>query len=119
MGLSYDETADEIVVANNGDDSILFFPRNAQGNVAPSRVLRGPATGLAQPVGVFVDSKNHELWVSNFNNHSATVYDLRAKGNAKPMRIIRNAPEGSPTTGLANVGALAYNPGRDELFVAN
>lgn len=119
MGMSYDETADEIVVANNGDDSILFFRRDAQGNVAPSRVIRGPATGIAQPVGVFVDAKNQELWVSNFNNHSATVYDLRAKGNAKPIRIIRNAPEGTPTTGLANVGALAYNPGRDEVYVAN
>jgi DNA-binding beta-propeller fold protein YncE len=119
MGLAYDETADEIVVANNGDNSILFFRRNANGDVAATRVLRGSETELAQPVGVFVDSKNHELWVSNFGNHSATVYDLGAKGNAKPMRIIRNAPKGSPTTGLANVGALAYNPGRDELFVAN
>ena len=52
---------DEIVVANDGGDSILFFPRTANGDVAPSRILQGPDTGLKNPAGVVVDVRHDEL----------------------------------------------------------
>lgn len=53
--------ADELAVAlagNGGfdfsDDSILVFPRNARGNVAPRRRINGSSTGLNGPVGIEV-----------------------------------------------------------------
>ena len=49
----------EIVVANTGDDSVLFFARNAAGDVAPVGVLQGPDTKLKGPVGVSIDGKLH------------------------------------------------------------
>jgi hypothetical protein len=52
---------DELAVAlagNSGfdfsDDSILVFPRQARGNVAPRRRINGSATGLNGPVGLEV-----------------------------------------------------------------
>ena len=41
------------------------FPRTAQGNVAPTRVIQGPATGLSLPVGLVVDNVHDEIVVPN------------------------------------------------------
>ncbi|MGH9932277.1 MAG: hypothetical protein ACREA9_24005, partial [Pyrinomonadaceae bacterium] len=118
-GIDVNLDADEIVVANNTDDSILFFHRKDSGNVKPFRVIKGNRTGVNRPIGVAVDKKNNELWVANFGDHTALVFDLNARGNAAPKRLIRNAPKGTPTSGLGNVQTLAYDPKRDELLVPN
>lgn len=118
-GIDVNLDADEIVVANNTDDSILFFHRKDSGNVKPFRVIKGNRTGVNRPIGVAVDTKNKELWVANFGDHTALVFDLNASGNAVPKRIIRNAPKGTPTSGFGNVQTLAYDPKRDELLVPN
>jgi hypothetical protein len=119
MGVAHDPTRGEIVVANNGDNSILFFGRTASGDARPSRVLRGGRTGIASPMGVAVDAKNRELWVANFGDHTAVVFDLAASGNAAPKRVIRNAPAGTPTAGFGNPMAVAYDSKRQELLVPN
>lgn len=119
MAIHADVANNEIVVANNGDSSILFFRRTDSGNAKPVRVIRGPKTKLDHPIGVYVDRKNDELWVANFGNHSATVYTVTANGNVKPKRIIRNAPSGTPTVGFGNPMALAYDPTREEILVPN
>src|SRR5207244_8700977 len=109
MGIHADLANNEIVVANNGDSSILIFRRTDNGNAKPVRVIRGPRTKLDHPIGVYVDRKNDELWVANFGNHAATVYTLTANGNVEPKRIIRNAPQGTPTAGFGNPMALTYD----------
>ena len=119
MGVSTDPTRGEIVVANNGDNSILFFGRAANGDARPSRVLRGGRTGISSPMGVAVDAKNNELWVANFGDHTALVFDLAASGNAAPKRVIRNAPAGTPTAGFGNPMSVAYDTKRQELLVPN
>jgi DNA-binding beta-propeller fold protein YncE len=118
-GVDVDLVADEIVVANNADDSILFFHRRDSGNVKPFRVIKGSKTGINRPIGVAVDKSNNELWVANFGDHTALIFDLNAKGAAAPKRIIRNAPKGTPTAGFGNPETLAYDPKRDELLVPN
>ena len=56
MGVAYDSRHDTIVVANNGDDSILIYGRASNGDVAPVRVIRGDRTGMNRPIGVAVDA---------------------------------------------------------------
>lgn len=119
MGVALDPSRGQIVVANNGDNSILFFDRTATGDARPSRVLRGGRTGILSPMGVAVDAKNRELWVANFGDHTALVFDLSASGNATPKRIIRNAPAGTPTAGFGNPMSVAYDTKRQELLVPN
>jgi DNA-binding beta-propeller fold protein YncE len=119
MGVALDPSHGEIVVANNGDNSILFFNRTATGDARPSRLLRGGRTGIASPMGVAVDAKNRELWVANFGDHTALVFDLYASGNAAPKRVVRNAPAGTPTAGFGNPMAVAYDSKRQELLVPN
>ena len=69
---------DTIVVANNGDSSILIFGRKARGDVAPVRTIRGSKTGIDRPIGIAVDPKNGEIWVSNWGDHSALAFDSGA-----------------------------------------
>ncbi len=70
MGVAIDTKNDEIWVTNYGDHSALVFPRTAQGNVVPKRVLRNaptrtPAVGFGNPGAVAYDSKRDELLVPN------------------------------------------------------
>lgn len=118
-GIDVDAAADEIVVANNSDDSVLFFHRTDGGNVKPFRRIKGDRTGIDRPMAVAIDKKNDELWVANFGDHTALVFGLKESGNVAPKRIIRNAPKGTPTAGFGNPITLAYDSKRDELLVPN
>ena len=119
MGIVVDKSSDEIAVANNGDNSILFFKRSETGNVAPSRVIRGKRTGINRPMSVAIDHKNNEIWVANFGDHTALVFERNGNGNPTPKRIIRNAPAGTPSVGFGNPMAVAYDTKRGEILVPN
>jgi DNA-binding beta-propeller fold protein YncE len=118
-GVAVDAVNNEIVVANDGGNSVLFFSRTANGNVAPLRSIGGPATGLKNPVGVSIDAKNDEIGVTNWGDHSANFYRRTARGNVKPLRSIRGAPPNQPLAGFGNPGALAYDPNREQVLVPN
>jgi DNA-binding beta-propeller fold protein YncE len=111
----------ELYVANDIGQSILVFSgiATAQGNVAPSRILKGPHTRLNYPSGVVLDLKNRELWVSNMGNASATAYPLMANGDVAPLRIIRSAPEGKQSLNFGRTAAVAYDPNRQQILVPN
>ncbi|HXH26184.1 MAG TPA: hypothetical protein VNI78_13110 [Vicinamibacterales bacterium] len=117
MGIALDEERDELIVASNGNDAILVFPRTAQGNVAPVRAIRGPRTGIASPMAVAV--RGDELWVANFGDHTALVFPRTAHGDVAPTRVLRNAPRGTPTVGMGNPYAVAYDSKREQLLVPN
>ena len=119
LGLYLDPAANQLIVANTGDDSVLFFDSNASGDVAPVRILRGKQTEMKEPSGVAVDTKRNELWVTNWGGHAATVYPRMAKGDVAPLRIIRSAPKESSATGLGTTGTIAYDPKRQEILVPN
>jgi hypothetical protein len=106
-------------VANSGDSSIRIFSRTATGDAAPLRVIKGARTGIRGPMGVTIDTTHDELWVANYGEHTALVFARTAAGNVPPKRLLRNAPEGSPTVGFGNPGAVAYDSKRDELLVPN
>jgi hypothetical protein len=109
----------EIVIANTGDDSVLFFSKDASGDVAPVRVLKGRATKLEGPVGVSIDARQNELWVASWDNHLAAVFPRTAHGNVAPLRVIRTAPEDAPLASMGRIGAVAYDPKRKEILTPN
>lgn len=118
-GLTVDTVNNEIIVANDGGNSVLIFSRTTNGDVAPIREIAGPATGLRNPSGVALDFRNNELWVSNWGDHSAAVFARTATGNVAALRTLRSAPAGTPMPGMGNPGAVAYDSRRDELLVPN
>ena len=117
MGVAVDEVNNEIVVANNGDNSILVFSRTANGDVPPKRAIRGPLTGVNGPMGVAI--ANDEIFVANFADHTALVFPRLAAGNVRPRRVIRNAPGGRETSGFGNPYSVAYDTKRREILVPN
>ena len=76
-------------------NSVLVFPLNATGNVAPSRRISGPATGLSLPIGIGVDSHG-SVYVANRTGSRITVYPLGADGDVAPMRSLTDAAMKSP-----------------------
>jgi hypothetical protein len=119
MNLVTDEVHDEIIVANNGDSSVLVFKRASNGDVAPVRVISGDRTGVNHPMGIALDAKNDEIWVSNFGDHSAIAFARTANGNVAPKRVIRTAPAGTPSAGFGNPQTVAYDSKREEILVPN
>jgi len=75
-----DPNKDEILVANNGNDTITSYTRVASGDTFPLRTLEGALTGLNRPCGIGIyhkDTQHQEVFVTNSNNNTITVYDLR------------------------------------------
>lgn len=114
-----DPEREELYVADDLGDSVLVFREKDQGDAKPARVIKGSKTGLKNPTGVFVDTKNKELWVSNMGNSAATVYSLTANGNAAPLRTIRSAPAEKKSLKFGKMEAVAYDSKREEILVPN
>ena len=117
--MTIDPDTGDLYVANDMGHSVLVFKGTDRGDVPPARVIKGDRTGLMNPSGVFVDTRNKELWVSNFGNSSAVVFPLNANGNAAPLRTIRSAPPNKVSLKFGKVEALAYDEGRDQIWVPN
>lgn len=68
-------------------DGVLVFDREANGDVAPKRVLKGPDTQITSPSPVAVDPVHNLLLVNK--GDSMLIFDRTASGNAKPKAIIQ------------------------------
>jgi DNA-binding beta-propeller fold protein YncE len=142
-GLALSDTADQIAVTVEVQNTVVFYRRQVKGVEAPVRILRGQATGLADPHGVYWDESHNEIGVANHGNFrgvvkntgggcspsfvvedeteagesrppSIRIFGAGAKGDAKPLRVI----EGSKT-GLDWPMGVAYDPQNDTIVVAN
>jgi hypothetical protein len=100
--LGIDPVNGEIFVPEG--DRVLVFPREASGNVAPSRILE---TELGAR-GVAVDPVRDLLVVTSREGENAILmYDRRASGRAKPRAMIRG-----PKTMLTKLGNVrVHSPG--------
>ena len=119
LGIDRDPVSNQLVVANSGDNSVLFFDASASGDVAPVRVIRGKATMLEAPSGVLVDAKHNELWATSWENHVADVFPRAAQGNVKPLRYIRSAPKDAAPASFGVPGTIAWDAKRKEILIAN
>jgi DNA-binding beta-propeller fold protein YncE len=149
-GIYFDETHNEVVVANHGNfrpgelitsytaydaresrqeraggealnenargkflpSSITVFDGDANGDVAPLRVIQGPLSQIDWPMGVVVDEVNNEIIVANNGDNSILVFPRTATGDVPPKRAIRG-----PLTGVK--GPMGVAIAKDEIYVAN
>jgi len=113
-GMIIDNSHNEIIVVNAFTHSILFFDRNANGDISPIRTISGPATGLDRPLDLFLDAVNDEIFVSNFTNNSITVYSRTGSGDVAPLRTIIGA-----ATKLDGPLGIIVDNVSNEIIVAN
>jgi DNA-binding beta-propeller fold protein YncE len=102
--VALDLARDEIVVANSYFDSpvslgsLLVFPRQASGNVAPIRQITGPSTDLCNPIGLVLDAVHDELVVTNSAasgapcGRSVATFAASASGDVAPLRKVGPGP---------------------------
>jgi hypothetical protein len=91
--------------------AVLFFARNANGDVAPAGEISGAKTKLSVPAGLAMDSQGN-IYVANYDN-AIRVYASGAQGNVAPIRTIAGA-----TTKLKTTTGIAIDS-NDELYVSN
>ncbi len=142
-GLALSGAADQIAVTVEVQNTIVFYQRQVKGVEAPVRIIRGAATGLADPHGVYWDESHNEIGVANHGNFrgvvkntgggcspsfvvedeveagesrppSIRIFAANARGDAKPLRVIQGAK-----TALDWPMGVAYDPQHDTIVAAN
>ncbi len=142
-GLALSEENDQIAVTVEVQNTIVFYRRQVKGVEAPVRIIRGLATGLADPHGIYWDESHNEIGVANHGNFrgvvsnagggctpsfvvedqaeageslppSIRIFSATAKDDVKPLRVIEG-----PKSGLDWPMGVAYDPQHDTIAVAN
>jgi DNA-binding beta-propeller fold protein YncE len=89
FGIAVDEVAQELFLTVQHDNAIAVFKKTAKGTEAPIRVVQGDHTGLADPHGMALATKNNLLYVANHGS----VHKVRAREGG---RTKRGQPPGWP-----------------------
>jgi DNA-binding beta-propeller fold protein YncE len=94
--------------------SITVYRKDAQGDVAPVRIISGPKTLFNWPTGIAVDPDRDELFISNDNGDEILVFRASANGDVAPIRVLKG-----PKTLIKNPTGLTLDLQNNELWVAN
>jgi hypothetical protein len=82
-------------------------------------MIKGPNTGIKNPPGIALDTKNGEITVASMGTHSVLTFPITANGDVKPSRIIRSGPANQLALNIGNPGAVGYDTKRDQILVPN
>lgn len=96
------------------DPSITVFALNADGDVAPLRIIKGPKTQLDWPGAMSVNPDTGELYVANDMGQSIIVFPLDAEGDVAPTRAIKG-----PKTGISYPTGVFVDSKNKEVWVSN
>jgi DNA-binding beta-propeller fold protein YncE len=94
--------------------SITVYPKNAQGDTPPLRVIQGPKTQMDWPTALAAHPDRGEIFVANDTADSVLVFRADASGDAAPIRVIKG-----PRTMVKNPTGIAVDLKNNELWVAN
>jgi 6-phosphogluconolactonase (cycloisomerase 2 family) len=94
--------------------SIEVYSEAADGDVAPIRVIQGPATQLDWPGAMSIDPDTGDLYVANDMGQSILVFRKDDQGDVAPMRIIKG-----PSTHLSYPAGVFVDAKNKELWASN
>ena len=97
-------------VNNDGSDTMMVHPYEANGNMPPSRELNVPHGAW----GLFMEEEHDELFVTVEHVNRVDVYRRTATGDDEPLRFLQG-----PQTMLADPHGLYVDPERNEIYVAS
>jgi hypothetical protein len=94
--------------------SIGVYPLDANGDVAPLRVIQGPKTQLDWAGGMALDVESGDLYVANDVGSSILVFKETDEGDVAPARVIKG-----PRTGLNHPAGISLDARNREVWVSN
>jgi hypothetical protein len=94
--------------------SITVYPLDANGDVAPVRIIQGPKTQMNWPAAMALNPENGDLYVANDVGHSILVFKSTGQGDVAPARVIKGTK-----TGLVNPTGVSLDLKNREFWVAN
>ena len=94
--------------------SITVYPKDAEGDTPPLRVIEGPRTQLNWPTALALHPDRGEIFVANDTGHSVIVFSSDANGDVAPVRVISG-----PLSMIRNPTGIAIDLENNELWVAN
>jgi len=97
-------------VASDTADNMIVFPRAAQGDVAPTRLLKTPHRNFATAV----DEEKGEVFITIQYPPKVVVYNKQASGNDKPIRVLE-----VPHTAIYDAHGMAIDVQKKLLFVSS
>ena len=68
FGIAVDDERNEMFLTTQHDSTVVVFKKDANGDDAPLRLLQGDNTGLADPHGIAIDSKQQVFYVANYGS---------------------------------------------------
>jgi DNA-binding beta-propeller fold protein YncE len=103
-------TGDVYSVNNDTVNTMVVFPRNAEGNVKPMRELHTPHGTY----GIAADEVNQELYLTVQHDNAVVVYNKIAEGDADPIRLLQG-----DNTHLEDPHGIAVDTKNNWIFVSN
>ena len=94
--------------------SIAVYPLDANGDVAPLRVIEGPKTQLDWAGGMALDVESGDLFVANDVGGSILVFKETDQGDVAPTRVIKG-----PKTGLNHPAGISLDAKNKEVWISN
>ena len=110
--MTLDAANDRLFIADTGDLSVVIYDSisTKNGNVAPNRIIAGPATNLLTPTDVSLDKVKNLLYVADDVDIHVFGAASTANGNQAPVRDL-SVPFA--------VSAIFIDGTNDRLFVAD
>ncbi len=102
FGIAVDESTKELFLTVQHDSAVVVFPKEAQGEDPPIRLLQGDNTRLADPHGMALDPKNGLIYVANHGS----VHQVRPPDQASGERPGRRQRERKPFWPLMRADAV-------------
>ncbi|HLH76046.1 MAG TPA: hypothetical protein VKV28_04480 [Candidatus Binataceae bacterium] len=110
-GIGYSSARDEIFASSASAGAVTVYRGDADGDVAPIRIIQGPKTRLVAPWALVVDDPHREISLLDNTTHTLSTFAIDAKGNVAPLRVL-----GGPHTLLGTASSRysgAFGLGND------
>jgi DNA-binding beta-propeller fold protein YncE len=147
FGIVADEATQELLMTIQDDHAVSWFKKGAREQDAPTGLLQGPKTQMADPHGIALDPKSGLIFVTNWGTFNERNYNVPQRygkpnwpvgrqnnfpgsGKIQPpsITVYRKDARGDvaplrviqgPRTLMNWPTSIAVHPDRGELFVAN
>ena len=80
FGIAVDEAKQELYLTEQHDSAVVVYHKNAAREDSPIRLLQGDHTGLADPHGIALDTKNQWMFITNHGGVHKQDYTKKEGG---------------------------------------